>query len=288
MTEKYTTVSFSGGKDSTAMLLHMIELGEHIDEVINCDTGMEFPAMYDHIDKVREIVESHGIKYTTIRGKYSFEYYMLELPIKSEKYGDHIGYGWPSMNCRWCTKHLKTEPTDKYLKELRQTYDVIQCIGLASDEVKRLRRANNQKASHRHPLVEWGWTEADCLQYCRSKGFDWNGLYDIFNRVSCWCCPMARTEELRKLWEYFPDLWHQLEVWETRLGEPDVGKRQAYWFKDHITVFDLAERFTLERQRIERGLSIRSPGFYRTLNATLRDIPETQKTLWDWDSEGSA
>lgn len=63
MKPDYITVSFSGGKDSTAMLLHMIELGEHIDEVINIDTGMEFPAMYDHIDKVRQIVESHGIRF---------------------------------------------------------------------------------------------------------------------------------------------------------------------------------------------------------------------------------
>lgn len=50
--------SFSGGKDSTAMVLRMIELGERLDKVVFCDTGMEFPAMYDHIAKVREYVES--------------------------------------------------------------------------------------------------------------------------------------------------------------------------------------------------------------------------------------
>ena len=42
------------------MLLHMIEIGEHIDEVINVDTGMEFSAMYDHIDRVRKIVLKDG------------------------------------------------------------------------------------------------------------------------------------------------------------------------------------------------------------------------------------
>jgi tRNA(Ile)-lysidine synthase TilS/MesJ len=41
--EKYTVVSFSGGKDSTAMLLKMLELGEPIDEVVCCDTYKEFP-----------------------------------------------------------------------------------------------------------------------------------------------------------------------------------------------------------------------------------------------------
>lgn len=36
-------VSFSGGKDSTAMLLWMLELGMTVDEIIFCDTGVEFP-----------------------------------------------------------------------------------------------------------------------------------------------------------------------------------------------------------------------------------------------------
>ncbi len=50
-------VSFSGGKDSTAMLLHMMELGMKIDVVLYCDTWMEFPAMYRHVEKVKKIVE---------------------------------------------------------------------------------------------------------------------------------------------------------------------------------------------------------------------------------------
>ena len=38
-------VSFSGGKDSTAMLLRMLELGMRVDEILYCDTYMEFPQM---------------------------------------------------------------------------------------------------------------------------------------------------------------------------------------------------------------------------------------------------
>ena len=39
-------VSFSGGKDSTAMLLMMLEKKMQVDEIIFCDTGKEFPQMY--------------------------------------------------------------------------------------------------------------------------------------------------------------------------------------------------------------------------------------------------
>lgn len=71
----YIVVSFSGGKDSTAMLLRMIELGEKIDEVITCDTYKEFPAMYRHLDKVKAIVENAGIKYTKLKNEKSFDYF---------------------------------------------------------------------------------------------------------------------------------------------------------------------------------------------------------------------
>ena len=43
-------VSLSGGKDSTAMLLRMLEEGMRVDIILFCDTGLEFPAMYEHLD----------------------------------------------------------------------------------------------------------------------------------------------------------------------------------------------------------------------------------------------
>lgn len=273
----YTIVSFSGGKDSTAMLLHMIELGEHIDEVLNIDTGMEYPAMYDHIDKVREIVDDAGIPFVKLKNAHSFEWWMLEHPVKSKQYGDHIGYGWPSMNCRWCTRHMKMDLIRAHLKEIKTEHeDWTQCIGLAADEVKRLSRGNNMNKHHRHPLVEWGWSERDALQYCKSRGFDWGGLYDIFNRVSCWCCPLAATSELRSLWKNFPELWSQLEEWERILSDPKRGCK--FMFKDDTSVFDLRARFELEEPRIKRGLSIDTPGFYQNLRR-LGDLPEGQTKL---------
>lgn len=45
-------VQFSGGKDSTAMLLMR-------DYILFCDVGKEFPQMYEHIKKVNV--------YTTIK-----------------------------------------------------------------------------------------------------------------------------------------------------------------------------------------------------------------------------
>lgn len=72
-------VQFSGGKDSTCMLLMMLEKGMPIDEIIFCDTGMEFPQMYEHIKQVRKYISKYGKDITVIKPKHSYEYYMYEV-----------------------------------------------------------------------------------------------------------------------------------------------------------------------------------------------------------------
>lgn len=159
----YIVCSFSGGKDSTAMVLRMIELGEHIDEVVCCDTYKEFPAMYRHIDKVRKIIEEHGIKFIMLRSEKSFDYYMFEHKVKTTQTHD-IGYGWSTPKVRWCTRALKVDITEKYINQLKKQYNLIQCLGLAYDEQYRLERKNNQEKGKRFPLVEWKWEEKDALK----------------------------------------------------------------------------------------------------------------------------
>ena len=68
MGQNFCAVSYSGGKDSTYMLLRMIELGMPIDAVLYADTGMEFPEMYDHLQKVDDLLfRERGIHMTTLR-----------------------------------------------------------------------------------------------------------------------------------------------------------------------------------------------------------------------------
>ena len=54
MKSKLYVASLSGGKDSTAMVLRLIEEGWPLDIILFCDTGVEFPQMYEHIEKLEK------------------------------------------------------------------------------------------------------------------------------------------------------------------------------------------------------------------------------------------
>ena len=129
-------------------------------------------------------------------------------------------------------------------------------MGLAADEQYRLDRQNNQDSNFKHPLVEWGWDEKTCLKYCYDLGFDWEGLYEIFDRVSCWCCPLQSLESLRKLRKHFPNLWEELK---------DMDKRTWRQFRADFSVQQLEIRFQFEEERLQQGLSITNRDFHNQL-----------------------
>lgn len=251
----YHVASFSGGKDSTAMVLHMIERGDHLDEVICCDTTMEFPAMNRHIEKVRKVIEAAGIKFTMLKAEHDFNYWMFDHVPKrrSDKLKNKKGFSWPGPRQRWCTEQLKSAVIRRYLRTLRDQYNVIQYIGLAADEGYRLARKSNQTEDKIYPLVIWGWTEDDAMRYCRDSGYDWEGLYDIFDRVSCWCCPLQGIGSLRLLYHYSSELWQELKRMDDRTWRS--------FLKDY-SVDDLTLRFELEDALISIGESITDRAFH--------------------------
>lgn len=226
-------VSFSGGKDSTAMLLKMIEKDMRIDEIVFCDTGMEFPCIYRHITKVQQTNRN----ITILKPDNDFEWFLskYEKKNKNSKYGHIAGLGWPGFMFRWCTGNLKTKIFDKYIKNK----DAVVYLGIAVDEKKRLERKHHKTNyySLKYPLIEWSMEEKDCLKYCYNKGYDWEGLYEKFRRLSCWCCPLQRIGELRTLHNEFPELWKELQ----RLDKLSYRK-----FRSDYSVDELTERFKNE------------------------------------------
>ena len=148
------------------------------------------------------------------------------------------GYGWPGIKSRWCTGQLKSHLIDKELRYLKGQYQLRQYIGIAADEAWRCKGLN-------YPLVDWGVTEKQALQICYDQGFDFGGLYQIYRRASCWCCPFQRIGELRSLRKHHPELWARLLDMDNRaralFGPGPLGQ-----FKQNWSVERLEERFAKE------------------------------------------
>lgn len=218
-------ISFSGGKDSTAMLFLMLEKGMRIDRIISVDTTKEFPAMYDHIRKVQSMID---IPIEIV--KIPFDYWFGEHVKTRGKNKGKKGYGWPTPLGRWCTA-LKREAVNKLLKG---TNPIIY-TGIAADEAHRAQRNGG---IHATPLIDMGITEKDALAYCKSLGFDWGGLYDEgYNRVSCYCCPLQRLGSLKLTYMNHPDLWQNMR---------DMDAISPYPFRKNYTLEQLEERFKKE------------------------------------------
>ena len=245
-------VSFSGGKDSTAMLLMMIEKGIKIDEIIFCDTGKEFDELYEHIDKIERYI---GQKVTRLKNEHSYEYFLYDKEITKGPNKGNRGYGWTKMTNRWCTDRLKTQLVDRHLRKYTEEYT--RYIGIAYDEPKRIKNTPGFK----YPLYEWKITEAEALQYCYDKGFDFGGLYNHFDRLGCWLCPLQKIESLYSLYKYYPDKWQELKQIEMdmyrRIKNQDLTRIVPFNGRNN-TILSLDGRFKIkklleERQKNENG-----------------------------------
>ena len=238
--------SVSFGKDSLAALLLLLEQNERLDEVIFYNSGMEFQAIYDIRDRIKPILEQRGIRFAEVKPGAPFLYNMLDRPVHSKKNGFHLGYGWCGGPCRWGTK-LKTRSLDGVALDADIHY-----VGIAADETERLARLEPPKCS---PLAEAGMTEADCLAFCYARGFFWEKegirLYDILDRVSCWCCKNKNRKELKAIYQFLPQYWERLKGLQAQILQP--MKPYSRKGVPYGNVFDLEKVFEQEIQAEENG-----------------------------------
>ncbi len=201
-----------GGKDSTAMLHLMLEKGENVHSIVFYDGGWEWPQTYDHLALIEQ---KTGMKVTILKSApdHTFDYWMCKRPVK-RGYGHpdagkvyRIGKGWPAPIRRWCSRE-KQRTIDKYIKTVS---DAVSCIGIAFDERHRCDRAKGEViVPTKYPLVEYEYTEAMCLEYCKKLGYHWGGLYDHIQRISCYCCPLARKGQYKMMRKSYPELWQKI------------------------------------------------------------------------------
>lgn len=170
-------VALSGGKDSTAMALRLMEAEPRDYTFVCTPTGNEPDAMFEHW---RTIGEMLGKPILPIMGG------TLHGLIREQK-------RLPNHRQRWCTRRLKLEP---YYKWLATQTPCVSHVGLRADEEGRpgMIFPDADGVQMDFPMRRWGWQEKDVWDYLASKGVT------IPKRTDCKDCFWATLGELYELW----------------------------------------------------------------------------------------
>lgn len=155
----------SYGKDSLAMLEAIKLLGLPLDRIITVDVWAtptipaDLPPMVAFKEKADRIIkERYGIEVEHFKADKSYEEYFYTVWEAGKRKGKI--YGFPYTKGAWCNGRLKVNVIKKAVPK-----DAMQYVGIAIDEPERIKTSNIKK----YPLVEIGWTEADCRKWCEDN-----------------------------------------------------------------------------------------------------------------------
>lgn len=198
---------FSGGKDSTAMLLYLKEQGIDYTAVF-CDTGWEHPLTYAYVEEINQ---------TVLEGKL--------VTLKSEKYAGFEDlvvsrHKIPGMHSRFCTQELKVFPIHRYIESLDD--EVTAYIGIRADEsLARSKGGRSQWCDDaggyqiERPLFDW--SAAQCFEIMKRHDIKPNPLYLMgTGRVGCWPCVFVNLREMRALIKTTPEIKPRLRALEAK------------------------------------------------------------------------
>ena len=229
--------SISYGKDSLAMLEVIHQNNLPLDRIVHVEiwatksVPAEFPEMIAFKEKADRIIyEKYGIQVEHITAPKTYEdYFYYKCKGKKSRNAGKI-YGFPLQKGNWCNSRLKVDVLDKVQK------GNIVYIGIAVDEPKRYHNITEMKIS---PLVEYGWTEKMCRDWCKKNDL-LSPTYTTALRGGCWFCHNQSIGQLRVLRKKYPELWQLLLKWD---------KDSPVTFKGNgRTVHDFESRFQMEEK----------------------------------------
>lgn len=205
-------VSFSGGKDSTAVLNLARKAG--VTKAFFIDTGIEFP------ETIR-FIEEQGVEIIRKGGDF------FQAVQKA---------GPPGKDNRWCCKLLKLNPLKIYLSEIgpsvtiqgNRWYESWNRAGL--DETSQ--NPANPLQLNISPIRSWRAFEV--FLYLWWQKIPLNPLYEQgIERIGCYLCPAMLESEYHAIEKTHPDLkvkWDAfLESWAEKKNMPDPYHEWGLW-----------------------------------------------------------
>ncbi|MBD0691866.1 hypothetical protein [Streptomyces sp. CBMA123] len=238
-----------------------------LDYAIFADTGWEPASVYAHLDRIeREVAEPAGIPILRVSSG-NIRDDALDPTKRFASMPLHIlnPQGTEGLSRRQCTGQYKIKPIKEQVRSLLgHPYPqrvpagvfVEQWIGISTDEFHRAKDADVAYMKNRFPLIEEGFSRADCLRLLRSRGFE------STPKSSCLGCPFHGNSQWRALRDNSPAEWEDVVAFDrairngnaraTAEGTPLLG--QAYLHRsrrpldeapiDRVTAHEWAGRQT--------------------------------------------
>lgn len=239
-------LGLSGGKDSTALAIHMRDRIPQI-EYFFCDTNKELPETYAYLDRLEAYL---GQPITRLdNGGRDFDHHLV------------LRRGFlPSPQARWCTEELKIRTIENYVGD----DEAISYVAIRADEARQGYVSTKPNIVSVFPFKEDGITIRDVVRILESSGVGLPDYYRWRSRSGCFFCFFQRKIEWVGLLENHPDLFEEACQYE----KPELG--QGYTWCDNESLRELA--------RPERVAQIKAEHADRTeANAEL----QVNGTLWD-------
>lgn len=201
-------VALSGGKDSSAMALRLMEVEPRAYVFCYTPTGRELPEMLAHWERLGCLLGRPLLK---IPGP--------SLLDKIKQY-----QAMPNHRMRWCTREVKIEPFMTYVAGLPSPTTCY--VGIRADEAGEREGTNwngLDGVTQDFPLVRWGWGLNQVKGYLVERGVE------VPVRTDCDFCYHQRLGEWWRLWRQHPDRWLEGEALEEWTGHTLRSEQRDSW-----------------------------------------------------------
>ncbi len=208
-------LSLGAGVQSTTLALMACDgTLPRIDGAIFADTGWEPARVYEHLGKLREVLDAAGIPlHVVTKGDLRRDAIDPEHRYASIPYYVRNPNGTEGMGRRQCTGEYKLDPINRKVRELLGAAApdfrrvpkgrvAEQWIGFSTDEIHRV--SDKDRVSYvakRYPLLNLGMSRADCERWLRDRG--WTSVA----KSACIGCPYHGNRQWRDLRDNHPDEW---------------------------------------------------------------------------------
>ena len=199
-------LSFGGGKNSTAVLVRYLREGWSLDAVVFADTGEESPETMAVVDHAKALCKRHGVRFAVVKSHLGrlVDYYRDNKIV-------------PYATVKSCTVKFKIRPVRKWMTE-NGFRPVTVLVGIAYDEIHRVRDSDVKWANNDFPLVDWKWGRQECRDEIEKH---WDG--PPVPKSGCMGCPLQGRANFLKLSRDHPKVfqrWREMEENGRHYGDP--------------------------------------------------------------------